>query len=479
MSNPRRKRPVNVPSGPKKKATRGPSSYKMSPPSMGRPDVPKPQAQPDPSAQRSDGGVERRQQGGRGGRGGQQGMLGMPGASGQLHTNTPRPKQFHVRVTFEARHVFTKGPQALQKYTGDRALKATLTLDEFTDLKNRVESEVNDNQRSPEQINITSYVQSVFSIVARFVEGKILPEKGALGFDFKVQIWHLKGNRSTSPNLSNNNGAAKHTNNMRKTCSKRVWCIDTDGLDPSLELVNQTVETNVDPMYYLANTCQTKKIFKSWIFEPQHEPLNFDRPAPWRCSVHQAKGVEHVVIFNRPNLEGITRCGEEESFAKMLHLWRSKQSDFSPEERHKITDMVRHFGLKPTFMINDASVSKAMKNLTYPTKAVEAVARLFETAFESSASVLPLISLSFSRDEFCDVFDIPPELRKYIVAGGVCAVKQSNEFKHLPLATQAYDEQTVASSLAVREVRINLLEKTGNTFRVRSTWSEASNLTLT
>ncbi len=72
MTDPRRKRQVNVPSGPKKKSTPAPSSYKMSRPTMGRTEVPKPQPKPDPSTQRSGGGGERRQQGGRQGGRGQQ-----------------------------------------------------------------------------------------------------------------------------------------------------------------------------------------------------------------------------------------------------------------------------------------------------------------------------------------------------------------------------------------------------------------------
>ena len=308
----------------------------------------------------------------------------------------------------------------MQAYNTDRALKATLTLDEFAGLKNDVEAEMVDSTRSPEQTNITSYVQSVFSIVSRFIQNTVEQDKGTSGFDLKVQIWHLKGSKSANEGVSTNNGASLHSNSMRNTCSVRVWCIDTDGLDPSPELLNQTVETNVDPMNYLVNTNQTKNSMKSWIYEPQHERSGFDSPPTWRCSEHQTKGVEHVVIFNRPNLEGITQCGENESFYKMLDSWKSKQADHLKDDRYGVSEFVKHFGLKPCFMINDASVSDAIKGFNYPVSAVSEVAKLFKTASEFSDSALPLIGLALDADDFCDVFDIPPFIAQYIVAGCVC-----------------------------------------------------------
>lgn len=62
MTDPRRRRQIKTPSGPKKKATPDPSSYKMSRPTTGRQEVPKPKPKPDPSQAR------REQRGGQGGK---------------------------------------------------------------------------------------------------------------------------------------------------------------------------------------------------------------------------------------------------------------------------------------------------------------------------------------------------------------------------------------------------------------------------
>ncbi|MBL6748433.1 MAG: DUF655 domain-containing protein [Candidatus Poseidonia sp.] len=70
MTEPRRRRQIKTPSGPKKKATADPSSYKMSRPSTGRQEVPKPKPKPDPSQ------VKRQQRGGQGGKGRSQGGKG-------------------------------------------------------------------------------------------------------------------------------------------------------------------------------------------------------------------------------------------------------------------------------------------------------------------------------------------------------------------------------------------------------------------
>ena len=55
MSDPRRRRQIKTPSGPRKKDAPDLSKYQMSPPPTGRQEVPKPQPKPDPSQQRSSG----------------------------------------------------------------------------------------------------------------------------------------------------------------------------------------------------------------------------------------------------------------------------------------------------------------------------------------------------------------------------------------------------------------------------------------
>ena len=88
MSDPRRKRQIKTPSGPRKKVTQDLSKYKMSPPPTGRQAVPKPQPKPDPSRQRSQGGQ-------RGDRGGQRRQGGRGQGKGKGHQNQPRaePKE--------------------------------------------------------------------------------------------------------------------------------------------------------------------------------------------------------------------------------------------------------------------------------------------------------------------------------------------------------------------------------------------------
>ena len=91
MSDPRRRRQIKSPSGPRKKTTQDFSKYEMSPPPTGRQAVPKPDPKPDPSQQRkqdgqgSSRGGERRQ-GGRGQGGRKQGNRG------QGRQNQPRPE---------------------------------------------------------------------------------------------------------------------------------------------------------------------------------------------------------------------------------------------------------------------------------------------------------------------------------------------------------------------------------------------------
>jgi len=90
-----------------------------------------------------------------------------------------------------------------------------------------------------------------------------------------------------------------------------------------------------------------------------------------------------------------------------------------------------------------------------------------------------VIGLSLSSDEFCEVFSIPPELGQHVVAGGVCAVKQNNGFKHLPCTKKSYNVQTVAHSLAVRRVNIRLLQKINNkACEVKSSWRDAPDLSI-
>lgn len=97
MSDPRRRRQIKTPSGPKKKETSPDlSKYKLKA-ATGRQEVPKPQAKPDPSQQRRQGGgqrggQQRRQGGGQQRRqgGGQRG--GRQGGRGQSRRDQPRPE---------------------------------------------------------------------------------------------------------------------------------------------------------------------------------------------------------------------------------------------------------------------------------------------------------------------------------------------------------------------------------------------------
>lgn len=87
MSDPRRRRQIKTPSGPRKKEGPDLSKYQMSPPPTGRQEVPKPQEKPDPSRQRSQGGQ----------RSGQRRQGGRPqgdhrGGRGQGRRDQPRPE---------------------------------------------------------------------------------------------------------------------------------------------------------------------------------------------------------------------------------------------------------------------------------------------------------------------------------------------------------------------------------------------------
>jgi putative nucleotide binding protein len=101
MSDPRRKRQIKSPSGPRKKATQDLSKY-WSAPTTGRQEVPKPQPKPDPSKQRKQGGQGggrsgERRQGGRG-----QGRRGQ-GNRGQGRQNQSRPEPEALKTESWAR----------------------------------------------------------------------------------------------------------------------------------------------------------------------------------------------------------------------------------------------------------------------------------------------------------------------------------------------------------------------------------------
>lgn len=112
MVDPRRRRNIKTPAGPKKKAAGpDPSKYKLKT-ATGRQEVPKPQPKPDPSKQRQQGGQRRSgQQGGQ--RGGQQrrqggGQRGGPrggrqGGRGQGRRDQPRPEPEALKSETHAR----------------------------------------------------------------------------------------------------------------------------------------------------------------------------------------------------------------------------------------------------------------------------------------------------------------------------------------------------------------------------------------
>jgi len=107
MTDPRRKRHIKTPSGPRKKDEGDTSRFKMNPPPMGRTEVPKPKPKPDPSkeprrdsrdgqqGQGNRGGRGRSQGGARGGRNGGQGRPRSGGArpQGRPQSRPERPKQ--------------------------------------------------------------------------------------------------------------------------------------------------------------------------------------------------------------------------------------------------------------------------------------------------------------------------------------------------------------------------------------------------
>ena len=91
MSDPRRRRQIKTPSGPRKKDAPDASKFKMNPPPMGRSEVPKPKpAQDQPTQRRSDRG---RQGGQRDGRGRQQGQRGGGGRGRQQGGRRDQPRR--------------------------------------------------------------------------------------------------------------------------------------------------------------------------------------------------------------------------------------------------------------------------------------------------------------------------------------------------------------------------------------------------
>ena len=106
MSDSRRRRQIKTPSGPRKKDAPDLTKYQMSPPPMGRQEVPKPQPKPDPSQQQRSGGQRGgggQRQGGRPGGRNQGGRgRGAPGGRnqggrGQGRRDQPRPEPEAVK----------------------------------------------------------------------------------------------------------------------------------------------------------------------------------------------------------------------------------------------------------------------------------------------------------------------------------------------------------------------------------------------
>ena len=90
MSDPRRRRQIKTPSGPRKKDAPNPSSFKMNKPAMGRAEVPKPQPKPDPSQQKQRS--DRKGQGGRGRQDGRNNRRGGRPQGRREQQRRPRPE---------------------------------------------------------------------------------------------------------------------------------------------------------------------------------------------------------------------------------------------------------------------------------------------------------------------------------------------------------------------------------------------------
>ena len=378
--------------------------------------------------------------------------MAMEGASSQLHTNKPQLKQYHLRVTFEDIDVFCKGPTELSRLNhGTQSLKATLSLVDFRKVIQRIqlesESESNDDG-SILRANITSYVMAVFAIVDQLIKQLEIRDR-----DLKIQLYHLSGE-------TNAGGASSlHTNGMRDTCSTRVWCIDTDGLDPDVALLNRAESTSVVPMNYILNSVQNRKSFRKRCFQPQHEREGDPLPQSWECEHHLSRGVDHFVIFSRPNLEGITRCSENKSHLGLLDFWEQKKSQLNNDEPMGISRMVKEFRIKPTYTIDDIKVQDKLMQFEYPSSVVESMSQLFADSFEPT-SPLPIVGITLGAEKFCEYFQIPPNLRHHIVDGGVCVVKRGSKFT-LPLSKVAFGQQVIKQALAVRKINMKILGDAG------------------
>lgn len=89
MTDPRRRRQIKTPTGPRKKEAPSPSSFKMNKPAMGRTEVPKPKPKPDPTQQKRG---DRAQKGGRGRQGGRNDRRGGRPQGRREQTRRPRPE---------------------------------------------------------------------------------------------------------------------------------------------------------------------------------------------------------------------------------------------------------------------------------------------------------------------------------------------------------------------------------------------------
>jgi putative nucleotide binding protein len=90
MTDPRRKRSIKSPSGPRKKEAPDPSQFKMNPPPMGRSEVPKPAPRPDPSTASK---TARRQGGQAGPRNNQNGRPNQRGGRGPAQGRREQPRR--------------------------------------------------------------------------------------------------------------------------------------------------------------------------------------------------------------------------------------------------------------------------------------------------------------------------------------------------------------------------------------------------
>ena len=379
----------------------------------------------------------------------------MEGASSQLHTNKPQLKQYHLRITFEDIDVFRKGPTGLSKFNhGNQSLKVTLSPTDFEKVIQRIQLESESESNDAESVlraNITSYVMGVFATVNQLIKQLEIRDR-----DLKIQLYHFSGE-------SNAGGASSlHTNGMRDTCSTRVWCIDTDGLDPDVSLLNRADSTNVAPLSYILNSEQPKKKFRKRCFQPQHEREADPLPQSWECENHLQRGVDHFVIFSQPNLEGITRCSQKKSHLALLEFWKQKKSQLNNGDELNTSRMVKEFGIKPTYTTNDIKFKDEINRLEFPLSVVESMSKLFSDSLEHTRP-LPIVGITLGAGKFCEYFQIPPNLRHHIVDGGVCIVKRKQakiKFK-IPLSKVDYGQQVIKQALAVRKINMKILGDAG------------------